>query len=130
MWSIATGVSWQAGQAPGIWDLSNGRGSASHGAPTETVVTITPATRGDRGPVQGASRVITAAARLPLGDAWIAWMKSFAFPDQQAVDWFGLWQKEQVGPLLRWPAWKVGAAPSSTWHVRQFLLSTMVWRPV
>src|SRR4051812_19061042 len=46
---------------------------------------------------------------------WMAWMKSLALPDQPLVDWFGLWQNEQVGPLLRCPAWNVGAAPSSTW---------------
>ena len=35
-------------------------------------------------------------------------MKYFEPADQPELVRFGLWQKEQVGPSLRWPAWKVG----------------------
>src|SRR5438128_1484031 len=55
-----------------------------------------------------------------LRPAWIAWMKYFELADQPELARFGLWQNEQVGPLLRCPAWKVGATPSAPWQLRHF----------
>jgi hypothetical protein len=50
--------------------------------------------------------------------------------DQPLLVWFGLWQKAQVGASLRWPAWKVGLAPSCSWQAVHLLFSTIKRRAV
>ena len=67
---------------------------------------------------------------LRLRPAWMAWMKYFEPADQPELVRLGLWQKEQVGPSLRWPAWKVGSTPSAPWQFLHLALSTMARRPV
>src|SRR5215510_9963888 len=54
----------------------------------------------------------TVRARAP----WMEWMKSLALAAQAELVRFGLWQNAQVGPSLRWPAWKDGVTPSGAWH--------------
>src|SRR3954468_6647507 len=57
-------------------------------------------------------------------------MKYFEPAAQPALVLFGVWQNEQVGPSLRWPAWNVGATPSAPWQFLHLLLSTIERRAV
>ena len=80
--------------------------------------------------VPGGQAACQLSPTVRLAAPWMEWIKTPELADQPVLVRFGLWQNEQVGPSLRWPAWNVGFAPSCPWQSRHLALATMARRAV